>query len=115
MLKLKLRITVKTLLKKQKAAFDGVKLVKCPFEELSSALDVDKLRLWIKKAEKADNERREALDVYNLQMDKGWLFLFLEVLLLIVLLLVIALTLVEMRLNLLDANTLTYRIQGSLT
>jgi hypothetical protein len=34
-------------------------------------LDVNKLRLWTEEAEKADNERGEALDIYNLQMDKG--------------------------------------------
>jgi hypothetical protein len=55
-----------------------------PFEELSSALDADKLRLWTKEAQKADNERGEALDIYNVQMDKGRLFFFLKVLLLIV-------------------------------
>jgi hypothetical protein len=46
--------------------------MKGPFKELSSALDADKLRLWTKEAEKADSERGEALDVYNVQMDKGW-------------------------------------------
>jgi hypothetical protein len=45
--------------------------MKGPFEELSSALDANKLKLWTKEAEKADKERGEALDVYNLQMDKG--------------------------------------------
>ena len=45
--------------------------MKGPFEELCSALDADKLRLWTKEAEKADEERGEALDVYNIQMDKG--------------------------------------------
>ena len=59
--------------------------MKGPFEELSSTLDADKLRLWTKEAEKADNERGEALDVYNLQMDKGWFWLFLKVPLLIML------------------------------
>jgi hypothetical protein len=63
---------VKTLLRNLKAASHGVESMKSPFEELSSALDADKLRLWTKEAEKADNERGEALDVYNLQMDKGW-------------------------------------------
>ena len=43
-----------------------------PFKELSSAVDADTLRLWTKEAEKADNERGEALDIYNLQMDKGY-------------------------------------------
>ena len=62
---------VKTLLRKLKAASNGVESMKGSFEELSSALDTDKLRLWTKNAEKADNERGEALDVYNLQMDKG--------------------------------------------
>jgi hypothetical protein len=57
---------------------------KAPFEELSSALDAEKLRLWTKEAEKADNERGEALNVYNLQMDKGWLSFSLKVLLLII-------------------------------
>jgi hypothetical protein len=60
--------------------------VKGPFKELSSVMDADILRLWTKKAEKADNERGEALNVYNVQMDKGWLSLFLKLLLLIILL-----------------------------
>lgn len=47
-----------------------------PFEELSASLDPEKLKLWTEEAEKADNEREEALDVYNLKMDKGWFFLF---------------------------------------
>ncbi|KAN0105201.1 hypothetical protein V8E52_011274 [Russula decolorans] len=85
---------VKTLLRKLKAASNGVESMKGPFEELSSALDTDKLRLWTKNAEKADNERGEALDVYNLQMDK-------------------APTLAEMRLNLLNAKTSTSGIQSS--
>lgn len=59
--------------------------MKGPFEELSSALDSDKLRLWTREAKKADDEREEALDIYNLQIDKGWLFFFLKVLLLIIL------------------------------
>jgi hypothetical protein len=62
---------VKTLLRKLKAASDGVESVKGPFDELSSALDADKLRLWTKEAENADNERGEALDIYSLQIDKG--------------------------------------------
>jgi hypothetical protein len=62
---------VKTLLRKFKAASDGVESMKHPFEELSSALNADKLRLWTKEAEKADNEKGEALDIYNLQIDKG--------------------------------------------
>jgi hypothetical protein len=62
---------VKTLLRKFKAASNGVESMKEPFKGLSSALDADKLRLWTKEAEKADNERGEALDVYNLQIDKG--------------------------------------------
>jgi hypothetical protein len=64
-------MTVKTLLRKLKAASNGVESMKGPFEELSSVLDIDKLRLWTKDAEKADNERGEALDIYNLQIDKG--------------------------------------------
>jgi hypothetical protein len=64
-------MTVKTLLRKYKAASDGVESMRGPFEKLSSALDADKLRLWTEDAKKADNERGEALDVYNLQMDKG--------------------------------------------
>jgi hypothetical protein len=47
-------------------------------------LDAEKLGLWTKEAEKADNERGEALDVYNLQMDKGWLSFSLKVRLLII-------------------------------
>ena len=42
-----------------------------PFKELSSTLDANKLKLWTKEAEKANNKRGEALDVYNLKMDKG--------------------------------------------
>ena len=64
-------MTVKTLLRKLKAASNGVESMKGLFEELSSVLDIDKLRLWTKDAEKADNERGEALDIYNLQIDKG--------------------------------------------
>ena len=45
--------------------------MKGPFDELSSALDANKLRLWTKEAEEADNERGEALDIYGLQIDKG--------------------------------------------
>lgn len=79
-------MTVKTLSRKLKAASDGVKSMKGPFEELSSALDADKLRLWTKEAENADNERGEALDIYNVQMDKGWQSFFFKVPLLIILL-----------------------------
>jgi hypothetical protein len=59
------------LLRKLKAASDGVESTKGPFEELSSALDADQLELWTKEAEKADKERGEALDIYSLQVDKG--------------------------------------------
>ena len=59
-------MTVKTLLKKFQAASDGVTSMKGPFIELSSAIDADKLRLWTKEAERADSERGEALDLYNL-------------------------------------------------
>ena len=45
--------------------------MKGPFEKLSLALDAEKLRLWTKEAEKADNKRGEALDIYNIQIDKG--------------------------------------------
>ncbi len=62
---------VKTLLRKLKAASDGVKSMKEPFKKLSFVLDAKKLKLWIKKAKKANNEKGKALDVYNLQMDKG--------------------------------------------
>ena len=59
-------MTVKTLLKKFQAASDRVTSMKGPFIELSSAIDADKLRLWTKEAERADSERGEALDLYNL-------------------------------------------------
>jgi hypothetical protein len=75
---------VKTLLRKLKAASEGVESMKSPFEELSSALDADKLRIWTKDAEKADNERGEALDIYNLQMDKGLFTVFRKILWLII-------------------------------
>jgi hypothetical protein len=78
-------MAVKTLLRKLKAASDGVETMKGPFEELSSALDADKLRLWTKEAERADNERGEALEIYNVQMEKGQLLFFSKVPLLIIL------------------------------
>lgn len=80
-----LRIAVKTLLRKLKAAADGVESTEGPFEELSSALDTDKLKVWTKEAEKADDERGEALDMYSLQMDRGGWFFFVKVVLLIIL------------------------------
>ena len=76
-------MTVKTLSKKLKAASEGVETMKGPFEELSSALDADKLRLWTKEAESADNERGEALEIYNVQMEKGQLLFFSKMPLLI--------------------------------
>jgi len=63
-------------LRKLKVASDGVDSIKGPFEELSFALNSNKLRLWTKEAERADNERGEALNIYNIQMDKSWLSLF---------------------------------------
>jgi hypothetical protein len=78
-------MTVKTLLRKLKLASNKVEYFKVPFEEHSSALDADKLKLWTKEAEKADNERGEALDIYNVQMDKGYLSFFFKELLLIIL------------------------------
>ena len=77
-------MTVKTLLRKLKAASNGAESMKVPFDELSSALDADKLKLWTEEAEKADNERGEALDIYSLQMDKGHLSFFFKELLLII-------------------------------
>ena len=110
-----LLITVKTLSRKHKAALDGVESMKGPFRELSSSLDSDKLTLWTEEAEKADNERGEALDVYNLQMDKGWSSLFQSTSADYSPTSSIAPTLAEMRLNLLDAKTSTSGIQGSVT
>jgi hypothetical protein len=87
-----------------------------PFEELSSSLDPSKLELWTKDAEKADNERGEALDVYNLQMDKGCpFFLYQSTPADHSPISFIAPTLAEMRLNLLDAKMPTSGIQGSVT
>lgn len=65
---------VKTLLRKYKLALDGVTTTKIPFEEFSTVLDLDKLKAWSEEAEKADEERGQALDIYALQMDKGLLF-----------------------------------------
>jgi hypothetical protein len=80
-------ITVNTLLRKLKAASKEVESMKGPFEELSSSLNQDQLKLWMKEAEKADNERGEALDVYNLRMDKGLSsHSFFKILLLIIIL-----------------------------
>ena len=56
---------MKTLLKKLKVAFNEVKSMKVPFKGLSSVLDANKLKLWTQEAEKADNERGEALDIYS--------------------------------------------------
>jgi hypothetical protein len=103
-------------LRKHKAASEGVESMKGPFEELSSALDENKLKLWTKEAEKADNERGEALDLYNLQMDKGWLAIFFNGLQLIIFYIsFVAPTLAEIRLNLLDDKMSTSGIQGSVT
>lgn len=52
-------------------ASNGVESMKEPFEQLSSVLPSDKLKLWTKEAEKADTERGEALDMYSLQIEKG--------------------------------------------
>jgi hypothetical protein len=74
-------------LRKFKAAFKEVESMKVPFEELSSSVNQDQLKLWMKEAEKADYERGEALDVYNLRMDKGlFSHSFFKVLLLIIVL-----------------------------
>jgi hypothetical protein len=78
-------MSVKTLLRKLNAASDGVESMKVPFEELSSVLDASKLRLWTQEAEKADNERGDALDIYSLKMEKGWFSFLLKELLLIIL------------------------------
>jgi hypothetical protein len=87
--------------------------MKGPFNELSSSLDFDKLKLWTEKAEKADNERGEALDVYNLQMDKGWSSLISKNFGSLFSTTSIAPTLAEMRLNLLDAEVSTSEVQDS--
>jgi hypothetical protein len=89
--------------------------MKGPFEELGLALDADKLRLWTNEAEKADKERGEALDVYNLQMDKGCQSFFSKCFSLLFFHPPIAPTLAEMRLNLLDAKVSTSGIQGSVS
>jgi hypothetical protein len=47
-------------------------------------LDTQTLGLWTEEAKKADTERGATLDIYNLQMDKGWLSFSLKVLLLII-------------------------------
>ena len=77
-------ITMKTLLKKLKVASNEVESMEVPFEGLSSVLDANKLKLWTQEAEKADNEREEALDIYSVQMDKSCLSFFFEELLLII-------------------------------
>jgi hypothetical protein len=67
--------------------------MKVPFEELSYTLDANNLRLWTKEAERADNERGEALDISF----------------------PVAPTLTEMRLNLLATKVSTSVMQGSVT
>ena len=108
-------MTVKTLLRKLKAASNEVESMKVPFEELSSVLDASKLRLWTQEAEKADNERGEALDIYNLKMEKGWFAFFSKCSCLSFLPSLIAPTLAEMRDNLLHIKALTSGLQGSVT
>jgi hypothetical protein len=71
-------------LRKFKAASEGVETTKGPFEQLSLALDTQTLELWTEEAKNADTERGATLDIYNLQMDKGWLSFSLKVLLLII-------------------------------
>ena len=47
-----------------------------PYEEFSASLDPYQLKAWVEAAEKADIEWGKALDIYSLQMDKGWLQLY---------------------------------------
>lgn len=68
-------LIVKTLCKKYKVASNGIDLTKGPFEKLSHSLDGEKIRLWTKEAELAEEKRGKALDIYSLKMDQGvfWL------------------------------------------
>ena len=66
-----MNVLVKSLLRRHKAALEGVQTTKGPYEEFSSSLDPSKLKAWVKMAETADHERGDALDIYSLQMDKG--------------------------------------------
>lgn len=62
---------VKVLCKKYRVASNGIDLTKGPFEDLSQSLEREKLRLWAKEAQLAEEERGEALDIYALKMNQG--------------------------------------------
>ena len=55
--KLTVNVLVKSLLRRHKAALEGVQTTKGPYEEFSSSLDPSKLKAWVKMAETADYER----------------------------------------------------------
>ena len=57
-------------------ALKGVEYTQGPFEELSASLEADQLEAWSKDAEKAGNERGNALNIYNLKMEKGVKFIY---------------------------------------
>lgn len=103
-------------MRKLKAAFEGVETTKGPFEQLSLALDTKTLGLWTEEANKADTERGATLDIYNLQMDKGWVVILSQSAFANYLsIFSIAPTLAEIRLDLLEAKKSTSGLQGSVT
>lgn len=63
--------TVKTLLKKHQRAIKGIRDTKLPFDELTSALDKQKIAEWENDEKKAMEERGECLDIYQLKIDQG--------------------------------------------
>lgn len=63
---------MKSLLRKHKVALESIQTTQGPYEEFSASLDPCQLKVWMGAAESADSNRGEALDIYTLQMDKGW-------------------------------------------
>ncbi|KAG1893128.1 uncharacterized protein F5891DRAFT_986194, partial [Suillus fuscotomentosus] len=61
---------VKTLLKKHQRAIKGIRDTKLPFNELTSALDKQKIAEWENDEKKAMEERGECLDIYQLKIDQ---------------------------------------------
>ena len=62
---------VKMLCKKYKVASNGIDLTKGPFDDLSRSLEKEKLQLWTKEVQLAEEERGVVLDIYAFKMNQG--------------------------------------------
>lgn len=66
-------IIVSSLTKKFKLAADRLPDAKANYVQLSNSLSDDLVTKWKKEEEKAMEKRGEALDIYNVQLEKGML------------------------------------------